>query len=470
MLAAVLLLVTPAHTAPYAAMVIDARTGKVLHSRSADQKLHPASLTKMMTLYIAFQAVENGEISLDQKVKISRNAASEPPSKLGLRAGQKIALRYLIRAAAIKSANDAATAIAEAISGSEKAFTQRMTRTARAMGMKNTVFLNAHGLTQVGHYSTARDMTTLGRHVLYDYPDYYNLFSRRTADAGIRTVRNTNTRLLDNYRGADGIKTGYTRAAGYNLVASAQRGKERVIATVFGGKSTASRNARVAELLNMGFSRAPTHVRVRKPRLPAYTPTTRTARATPAPLGTPGVRRTNTGAIKRSLRPQMRPFVPEVVLVAANSAVIDTVVETAINTPEPEAAPEPVITAQVKTIAPKARPSNLVPAAATVAEAAPIAEPEAQNEELATIKQAMQTSNPDWAINVGKYDSHYQAERILLRTALAEMTTLDGAKRHVKPNSNGYEALFVGLTRDNADLACRRLQAQQISCMMVAPG
>ncbi len=229
--------------APYAAMVIDARTGEVLHSRNADTRLHPASLTKMMTLYIAFEAVRNGEITLDTPVRITKAAAAEPPSKLGLRAGQTIAFRYLIRAAAVKSANDAATAIGITLSGSEAAFARRMTRTAKAMGMSRTTFKNAHGLTESGHLSTARDMTTLGRHLLYDYPQYYNLFSRQSTHAGIKTVPNTNRRLLAAYKGADGIKTGYTRAAGFNLVASAKRKDERIIATVFGGKSGASRNA-----------------------------------------------------------------------------------------------------------------------------------------------------------------------------------------------------------------------------------
>jgi hypothetical protein len=194
----VLLLVPAAGAlaAPYAAMVIDARSGEVLHSRNADTRLHPASLTKMMTLYVAFDAIRRGEISLDTVVTISRNAAAEPPSKLGLRAGQKIRLRYLIRAAAVRSANDAATAIGEAISGSEAAFAARMTATAKALGMNDTTFKNAHGLTAAGHLSTARDMTTLGRRMFYDWPEYYNLFSRRTADAGVATVPNTNRRFL----------------------------------------------------------------------------------------------------------------------------------------------------------------------------------------------------------------------------------------------------------------------------------
>ncbi|MEN8840543.1 MAG: D-alanyl-D-alanine carboxypeptidase family protein, partial [Octadecabacter sp.] len=210
--------------APYAAMVMDARTGEILHSRNADTQLHPASLTKMMTLYIAFQAIERGEISLDDMVTITPLSANEPPSKLGLVAGQRIQFRYLVRAAGVKSANDAATAIGIALEGNEAAFARRMTATARAMGMTRTTFRNAHGLTEAGHMSTARDMTVLGRHMIYDYPQYYNIFSRITTDAGVREVANTNRRFLNAYRGADGIKTGYTRAAGFNLVASAERG------------------------------------------------------------------------------------------------------------------------------------------------------------------------------------------------------------------------------------------------------
>ena len=255
-------------SAPYAAMVMDARSGKVLHAENADTRLHPASLTKMMTLYVVFEAVENGEISLDTKVRISKKAAAEPPSKLGLRSGQRIKLRYLIRAAAVKSANDAATALGEAIEGSEAAFARRMNRTAKELGMKRTTFKNAHGLTEKGHLSTARDMTILGRHLFYDYPDYYNLFSRIRTHAGLREVANTNRRFLGNYRGADGIKTGYTRAAGFNLVASAERGQERIITTVFGGRSTATRNKRVAQLMDKGFKMAPSRVAVQKPSRP----------------------------------------------------------------------------------------------------------------------------------------------------------------------------------------------------------
>ena len=217
-------------SAPYADVVMDARSGEILRTRNADTRLHPASLTKMMTLYIAFEAIENGEIDVDKKVIISRKAANERPSKLGLRAGQKISLRYLIRAAAIKSANDAATAIGEAISGSEAAFARRMNRTAKSLGMTRSTFKNAHGLTETGHLSTARDMTILGRHLMYDYPGYYKIFRRKETDASLQKVRNTNRKFLSAYNGADGIKTGYTHKAGFNLVASAKRENKRIIA------------------------------------------------------------------------------------------------------------------------------------------------------------------------------------------------------------------------------------------------
>lgn len=440
--------ITGAQAAPYAAMVIDARTGEVLHSRNADTRLHPASLTKMMTLYIAFEAVENGEISLDTKVRVSRNAASEPPSKLGLKPGQRIALRYLIRAAAVKSANDAATAIGEAIEGSEAAFARRMNRTAKALGMSRTTFRNANGLTKEGHLSTARDMTTLGRHLFYDYPDYYNLFSRRTTDAGMREVANTNRRLLNAYRGADGIKTGYTRAAGFNLVASAERGGVRIIATVFGGRSSATRNARVAELLDMGFQRAPSRVALRKPARPAYGGSGGTIRL---------VR-----AVTTSPRPMARPAAepPQGLLVAMQDDIQQAVTEANAASAAAATPPSRPQTAEAQ-ITPKARPEELQLASLS-ADA-----DEAQAPEVVT---RMSTSGGrHWGINVGRYPTRFQAERVLLSTALQELGALDDALRKVVQNSRGFEANFVGMTREQAALACRRLEARGADCTTFGP-
>lgn len=452
LLALLLLLPVVALSAPYAAMVMDARTGEVLHSRNADTRLHPASLTKMMTLYVVFEAVENGEISLDDYVRISRNAAAEPPSKLGLLSGQKIRLRYLIRAAAVKSANDAATALGEAISGSEAAFARRMNRTAKALGMSNSTFKNAHGLTESGHLSTARDMTILGRHILYDYPEYYNLFSRRSADAGIKTVNNTNRKLLAAYRGADGIKTGYTRAAGFNLVASAQRGSERVIATVFGGRSTATRNARVAELLDMGFQRAPSQVAFRAPKMPTYSPT-----------GTAGHTIRAVTAVKTSPYPKLRPTTT----LSADAIMIAEAVDAVQEEPPSTTAS----LAPVKAPMPMLRPTHVTLAAVDTVEATLASlEPEITQPEGPAVVTRISTSGERlWGITIGTYGTRYHAEKALLKTALAEMTTLDGSLRKVVSTARGYEANFLGMNLELANLACRRLSARQQDCTVVGP-
>lgn len=437
--------------APYAAMVMDARTGEVLHSRNADTQLHPASLTKMMTLYIAFQAVERGEIGLDDMVTITPLAANEPPSKLGLVVGQRIQFRYLIRAAAVKSANDAATAIGIALEGNEAAFARRMTATARAMGMTRTTFRNAHGLTEAGHMSTARDMTVLGRHMIYDHPQYYNIFSRITTDAGVREVANTNRRFLNAYRGADGIKTGYTRAAGFNLVASAERGQERIIATMFGGSSTAQRNARVAELLDMGFARAPATARIDRPS-PVAPQGTGGAEA-PPPGTTARTVRVN-GLVARSLRPRARvmpePEAPAILVVDADviENAVTEVLQTAASAPQ-------------ETPTPPARPADVVLAAVQQASPAP--------DEPEIVTRISTSGSRLWGINVGRYGSRYQAERVLLRVALNEMATLDGSLRRVNSSSRGYDANFMGLTRDGAELACARLQARGTTCFMIGP-
>ena len=438
----------PASTAPYAAMVMDARSGEVLHSRNADTRLHPASLTKMMTLYIAFEAVENGEIGLNTTVTISKNAASEPPSKLGLRAGQEIRFRYLIRAASLRSANDAATAIAETISGSEADFALRMNRTAVALGMNRTTFKNAHGLTQNGHLSTARDMTILGRRLLYDYPDYYNLFSRPKASVGSGNVSNTNRHFLNSYRGADGIKTGYTRAAGYNLVASARRGRERIIATLFGGTSKTQRTSKITELLEMGFERAQTNVAVSLPDRPAY-----------APGGNAQI-----PIMSRAPQPAPRAaFLESRRRIAEIQDGIEETVTAVVNAeraqPPPMPRPEPVAAeggSGTKTAFPTPRPDR------------PLA-PDPEERDREVVARPSSSGGRDWGINIGSFDSMDEAESALIRTALAEVETLDGVERTVIRNPQGYDANFVGMTKESADLACRRLAARQLGCRMIGP-
>ena len=437
----VIILPLSALAAPYAALVMDARTGKTLHSNNADTRLHPASLTKMMTLYIAFEAIENGEISADKMIIISRKAASEPPSKLGLRAGQKIRLRFLIRAASVKSANDAATAIGEAIEGSEAAFARRMNRTAKALGMTRTTFKNAHGLTEKGHKSTARDMTTLGRHLFYDFPDYYHLFKRESINAGIKSVRNTNRRFLKNYRGADGIKTGYTNAAGFNLVASAKRGEERIIATVFGGRSTSTRNAQVAKLLSLGFKRAPSIVRTIRPRKPNY------ADLNGATAG--GQILLLKTAVDKSLRPKAKPdYLSGPVVVASED--LQSSITHALNLAHSTGFVEQSSSA-----------ANQMDGLLNMLQNTSV-EPE-------IVKRLSTSGDKDWAINVGRFKSRYAAEKMLLKTALAEIGTLEGSMRKVVQGQLGFEANFVGLSEASADRACKRLEARNVNCSTLGP-
>ena len=560
-----------AFAAPYAAVVMDARSGKILYQENADTRLHPASLTTMLTLYIAFEAIRNGEISLDTKVRISSNAANEAPSKLGLRAGQTIALRYLIRAAAVKSANDCATAIGEAIGGSEAGFAKRMNRTAKALGMTGSTFKNANGLTGQGHLSTAHDMAILGRHLFYDFPEYYNIFSRRTTDAGLATVNNTNSRFLDSYRGADGIKTGYTGPAGFNLVASAERGGVRIIGVVFGGTSTAQRNAKMTELLDLGFSKAPARATTQKPGAPSYTDVEApalVAAADPAvpeeEMGGAGKTIRLSGIVTKSPRPRARPGArpgdgaPDPVLMAAmqddiqraltdaqgpapaqvdpaqvdpaqvdpaqvakpaatatevvaraDNAIIGPMPGPAAATSVVTAGPAP-IEAAPRMVVPESLPFQLVSAApagsiaadgttdlaaqagpqtagadigAEIASAggkpprrpdmvmlAAAAPAEAVAEDTPEVVSRLSTSDGRvWGITLGKFESPAAAERVLIRTALAESGTLADALRKVVKRKTGYEANFAGMSQDQADLACRRLQARAIQCFTLGP-
>ncbi len=599
--------------------MIDARTGEVLYETNSDTRLHPASLTKMMTLYIAFQAIERGEISLDTKVTVSKHAASQAPSKLGLKPGQKIALRYLIRAAAIKSANDAATAIGEAIEGSESAFAKRMTRTAKSIGMSRTTFRNANGLTAEGHLSTARDMTLLGRHLFYDFPQYYNIFSRRTADAGMAQVASTNRRFLDSYEGADGIKTGYTGPAGFNLTASAQRGNKRIIATVFGAKSTASRNAKVAELLDVGFGKAPNKATVQKPEAPMYladaaddggddviaaavakdveiieggTDANRAAGKTirlllavtksRRPLARPASKPAEEPAIAvaaadapsaapdASATDESMAAVPDETTLAALSEGIDAALAEVqkdsgpvfeqSTEPQPETlalaefaeVTPPVESGQAESIAaavvaeaqeasaditladddiaeaplqvalaepaqqttslepeqtdtvavseasspglltaPLPRPAAIAAGAEdepadddAILVAAPVAPPGPQSdqivladmsgsdvvtEDLVVVTRASTSGGRQWAINVGKFNSRYDAERELLQTALTEINVLGESLRKVVNRKGGFDANFVGMTQETAELACRRLAARNGECTVIGP-
>ncbi|WP_424932215.1 serine hydrolase [Amaricoccus macauensis] len=481
-----------AQAAQYAALVMDARTGKVVHSRNADTQLHPASLTKMMTLYIVFDQVRQGRLSLDQKIRISSNAASEPPSKLGLRAGQSIELRYLIRAAAVKSANDAATAMGEAVAGSESAFTDLMNKYAAAMGMKRTNFENAHGLTASGHLSTARDMTLLGRRLVYDFPQYYNLFSRRSTSAGIKTVSNTNRRVLDAYPGADGIKTGYTRAAGFNLTSSAKRGDKRVIVTVMGGKSSATRNAEVIRLMDLGFGRMPRVARL-DPPAPLRMRSVAVAEAESVGGSTSGISPARVAVLSRSTRPVPRSAANASVPVARSSATIAQAIED-VNTDLASAqmprstfdflnlngrpAPRPIAEGSAEEVytAQATNPGSASTFASSPASATPrpAPQPDSLTVPVALTSAPTSTGGNSWGVQIGVHRAKTDAERQLLTTALKDVPQLAGSLRRIEPATVSglrvYRAQFVGLSQQNAVSACQTLQRLNSDCAPIAPG
>ncbi|GIL01601.1 MAG: D-alanyl-D-alanine carboxypeptidase [Alphaproteobacteria bacterium] len=237
-----------AGAATYAGIVVDAKSGKVLYAHRADARAYPASLTKMMTLYLLFEAMEAGKVSKSTKIAMSAYAASKPPTKLGVKPGGTFTVEQAILALVTKSANDVAAAVAEKLGGSEAEFARMMTRKARQLGMKDTTFRNASGLPDGAQVSTARDMATLGIALREHFPQYYDYFAARSFSYGGNRLANHN-RLLGRVNGVDGIKTGYTRASGFNLVSSVKANGRSIVAVVLGGKSGASRNAQMEKLI-----------------------------------------------------------------------------------------------------------------------------------------------------------------------------------------------------------------------------
>lgn len=534
------LLVNPAVAGQFAAYVMDARTGLTLYSENADTRLNPASLTKMMTLYITFQEIEAGRISLDTMITVSKHAAAQPPSRLGLKAGQKIALRYLIRAAAVKSANDAAVAIGDALAGSPEKWGARMTSTARKLGMKNSTFRNANGLTQTGHLSTARDLTILGRHMFYDFPQYYNIFSRKTTDAGLATVANTNHNFLDNYEGADGIKTGYTDAAGFNLTASAERDGVRLIGTVIGARSTAERTAKVSALFDAAFRKAPKKAPVAPSVMATADPENAQGQVAVATEGEDGSIDTAlsevaggagktirlTLAVVTSPMPQARPTTATGTAVAAAKATVATAARPVLASatmPETEKAvaslqasmqdsiasalaeataapaPEGTLQAQAQDLArqdlagtvqpltikastqdqtvqlaamaappPKRQAPIYDDSSATVADAAAQAMTAAQDT-AGEVVRVSTSGGGNWGVTLGKFNTRSEAERLMLKVQLVENATLGESLRKVVEKGGAYQADFFGLSQEEADLACRRLEARAIDCETIGP-
>jgi D-alanyl-D-alanine carboxypeptidase len=300
----------------YAAIVMDARTNEVLLEDQADEARYPASLTKMMTLYMIFEALERGDITLDTRWTASRNASRQPPSRLGLACSRRrgcdtITVDQAIRALVVQSANDVATLAAERLGGSEARFAASMSARARELGMRDTRFANASGLPDDRHRTTARDMATLGQALWHDFPEYYHYFQTPSFAWRRGSGRNHN-RLLNQVEGVDGIKTGYTRASGFNLATMAERNGRRVIVVVLGGESAAARDAQVAYLVEGAYQE---YARREDPnavalaslplgRLDSPTPTMTAASGAPSPYTT------YQGMVVETMSPLMAPISP----------------------------------------------------------------------------------------------------------------------------------------------------------------
>lgn len=454
---------------PMASIAIDARTGKILYSRSADARRYPASLTKIMTLYLVFEDMKAGRINLSTKLRVSKHASRRPPSKLGLKAGSTIRVRDAIGALVTKSANDVASTVAENLSGSESAFAQRMTRTARSLGMTRTTFRNASGLPDSKQVTTVRDMATLALRIQKDFPKEYRYFSMRSYKYGRRNYRNHN-RLLGRTKGVDGIKTGYTRASGFNLVTSARRGKKRIVAVVVGAKSGRSRNKYMASLINRMF------------KTKRLTSGSHLARVAGTPPGYNAKTTTKLAAVKRPTPPLPR-IKPEEkddigLVVASTEPSISKKVEV------PPLASDLAMASLATSSLPASRPdaseakiafkSDLLKlqAAAPPANKTKVAVEDAQSPtELSQLIADPHLKS--WNIQIGAFPTADGAQLRLEKAMKKAKTKLKGKKPFTMKFAKGddvyYRARFSGFTRKTAKNACRALNSRGVGCFALAP-
>jgi D-alanyl-D-alanine carboxypeptidase len=445
-LVAALTMVPGPAQARYASIVIDAVTGDVLHETNANTRNYPASLTKMMTLYLAFEALQTGQLQEKQTLKVSARAARMPASRLGLRRGQTITVEDAVLALVTKSANDAAVVIAEALAGSERKFARRMTDKAGALGMKRSRFRNASGLHDRRQLSTARDMATLARALIADFPQYYGYFSTKRFRYKGRTYRNHN-KLLQSYNGTDGLKTGYTRASGYNLAASTVRDGRRLIAVVFGGKSARSRNRHMARLLDKGFA-MPEVIRGNPGRTPPAKPANLAAAATQAAQPSPPKAKPRGLQAEGDAPPPGPPeSKPKQIQLTARGPV-------SLLPPGMRVATVPVKPAEVTPGKPPRKPTTAVRRAAAAA------------------RQLAKTGS--WGVQVGAFYSLGPA-REAAREAAERLPQILGDTRVVIPQIQGvrgqlYRARLMGLSKTSARRACRRLERVEIDCLVVKGG
>ncbi|MGE0628252.1 MAG: serine hydrolase [Hyphomicrobiaceae bacterium] len=433
----------------YAAIVIDANTGAILHEQDADELRYPASLTKMMTLYLVFEGLSRGSLKPTTPIRMTADAAAAPPSKLGLDAGEAIPLMDAVKVLITKSANDVAAAIADHVAGSEEKFAAMMTAKARRFGMSRTTFRNASGLPNPEQTTTARDMAILVLRLQDDFPQYYRLFSTRYASFGGRRFRNHNN-LLFKFHGTDGVKTGYTRASGFNLAASVRRGRRAVVGVVFGGKTAARRDDAMRLLITRALFKAST-IKTRKPR-PVLVATARPAQRppsarppVPAPAGSPAW----TKAAQVALRPTYQAAVHP-------SAPPRQVAPPAIRPPS-------TLQQQAANLQHGFDPH--VPTPVTVAVVGP-------QHEYSPQQHSAYRRQGDLEIQIGAFSSAADAVHALSTAREAAEPMLAGRLQRTEPVNVGRRQLvrarFGGFDAAAATAACNELRRQNFDCFVAS--
>ena len=428
----------------YASIVVDAKTGEVLYEQNADAHRYPASITKVMTLYLTFEALADHRLSYDDRVLISPHAEAVIPDKVALRPGQTISVRDAMDAIAVLSANDMAVAMAEKLGGTEAHFAELMTAKAKQLGMNNTQYVNASGLPDNRQLSTARDISILSRAVLRDFPQYYTLFNTRQFSYAGRTWKNHN-HLLGSMPGVDGIKTGFTNASGFNLAASAMRDDHRLVAVVMGGASTASRDLHVEDLLEAGFTV------IKKRELGQQTTIAQNLRE-PLPVG----------AVERPPTAQGDGDQDGVHIVVDGKAPAQRVHQT-IKSADDSAAACTVKRVRVhhrlvkRCITPAA---DVKPSASSTAKV------------IKADVASAETARPGggWQVQLGSYKSSAQARAHLAKMNVQfadALSASEGGK--VQLSSGNYRVRFAGLSADQASKACETIKAQGQACMALQP-
>lgn len=465
-------LIGPAEARPaFSAIAVDARTGKIIYARNADSKRYPASLTKIMTLYLVFEDLKARRISMKTALRMSRYAAARPPSKLGIKPGKTISVSNAIKALVTKSANDVATAIAENLEGSEKRFARRMTSTARRIGMTRTTFRNASGLPNRSQMTTARDMATLGLRMQRDFPRYYKFFSLKRFTYRGRRYGNHN-RLLGRIHGVDGIKTGYTRASGFNLTSSARRGKKRIVAVVMGGRTGGARNRYMSALIKRMFA---------KVRLTNNS--TRIASVAGSPPGYKRIRRkTRLASVIKAPLPRKKPIHKVVKKPVVKPIIVAKKQQDRI---EPAQKKRSMTTFKTAILVDDDGQADLLPfkndegsAAVKSSGKSDLIMP--KRVKVKAVSKVADNKLPDtsihdssWNIQIGAFPSEKSANgRLAKATAKARLNLRGKVAFTIEVRKNGskfYRARFAGFNRRTAARACRTLSKKGFGCFALAP-